>query len=127
MIHPVRFVFDNYFKIASALANDSIEGVASSASAIGAAIRRDSRQMLSPEIAAQADVLAETSDSVSARIIFKRLSQSLIKYLSDHDATGTFVEVYCPKLKASWLQRKGQPIENPYLGKKAPGCGTIRK
>ena len=126
-MQPVRFVFDNYFKIASALADDSMDGVAPNASAIGTAIRRDSKQMLSPEIAAQADALAETSDLISARIIFKRLSQSLIRYLNDHDATGTFVEVYCPKAKASWLQRKSQPIENPYLGKKIPGCGMIKK
>ena len=52
MMQPVRFVFDNYFKIASALANDSLDGVPSSTSAIATAIRRDSKQMLSPETAA---------------------------------------------------------------------------
>ena len=62
MMQPVRFVFDNYFKIASALANDSLDGVASSTSAIATAIRRDSKQMLSPETAAQADVLAVTTE-----------------------------------------------------------------
>ena len=127
MMQPVGFVFDSYFQIAASLANDSMHGVAANASAIGMAIRRNSRPMLSPEIAAQADVLAETSDLSSARIIFKQLSQSLIRYLKDHDATGAFVEVYCPKAKASWLQEKGQQIQNPYLGKKAPGCGTIKK
>ena len=126
-MQPVRFVFDNYFKIASALANDSMDDVASSASAIGAAIRRDSRQMLPPEMAAQADVLAATTELSKARFLFKRLSTSLIRYLADHGATSVYVEFYCPKTNSSWLQRKGQPIENPYLGKKMPGCGMIKK
>lgn len=126
LMQPVRFVFDNYFKIASTLANDSMDGVASNASAIGTAIRRDSKQMLSPEIAAQADVLAATTELSTARFVFKRLSRSLIRYLADHGATGVYVEVYCPKTNASWLQRNGKKIENPYLGKKMPGCGTIK-
>ena len=121
MMQPVRSVFDNYFKIASALANDSMDGVASNASAIGSAIRRDSRKMLSPEMAAQADVLAETKDLAGARVVFKRLSNSLIQYLADHKVTGKYVEVYCPIAEAAWLQEKGAKIHNPYLGKKYAG------
>jgi hypothetical protein len=127
IMQPVQSVFHNYFKIASALANDSMHGVAVNGSAIGMSIRRDSRQMLSPETAAQADVLATTTQLSTARFVFKRLSTSLIRCLADHGATSVYVEVYCPTAKASWLQRKGQPIENPYLGKKMPRCGTIKK
>jgi len=122
----VKSVLDHYLKIQSALANDSIDGVASNASAIGSAVRGDSMKMLSPEMAAQADALAKTKDLAKARGVFKRLSKSLIQYLADHKITSAYAEVYCPMAKASWLQ-KGDKIENPYLGASMRGCGTIQK
>jgi Cu(I)/Ag(I) efflux system membrane fusion protein len=83
-------------------------------------------KMLSPEIAAQADALATTKDLASARAAFKSLSKSLIQYLADHNVSGPYVEVYCPMVKASWLQ-KGDKIDNPYLGASMRGCGEIQK
>ena len=126
LMQPVKSVFDNYLKIESALANDSIDGVTANASAIASAVRGDSMKMLSPEIAAQADALANTKDLASARGVFKRLSKSLIQYLADHNVTGAYVEVYCPMAKASWLQ-KSEKIDNPYLGASMRGCGQIQK
>jgi hypothetical protein len=125
LMEPVKSVFDNYLIIQSALAKDSIDGVANSVSAIGSAIRGDSMKMLSPEIAAQADTLATTKDLAGARTVFKRLSKSLIQYLADHNVTGAYVEVYCPMAKASWLQ-KGGKIDNPYLDASMRGCGEIQ-
>jgi len=126
LMEPVKSVFDNYLKIESALANDSIGVVAANASAIGNAVRVDSMKMLSPEIAAQADALAKTKDLASARAVFKRLSKSLIQYLNDHNVSGAYVEVYCPMAKASWLQT-GDKIDNPYLGASMRSCGDIQK
>jgi len=123
---PVKSVLDHYLKIQSALANDSIDGVASNASAIGSAVRGDSMKMLSPEMAAQADVLAKTKDLASARVVFKRLSKSLIQYLADHKITSAYVEVYCPMVKASWIQRD-EKINNPYMNASMRSCGTIQK
>ena len=126
LTEPVKSVFDNYLKIESALANDSIDGVASNASAIGSAVRGDLMKMLSPEMAAQADALAKTKDLAKARGVFKRLSKSLIQYLADHKITSAYAEVYCPMAKASWLQ-SGNKIDNPYLGASMRGCGRIQK
>ncbi len=126
LMEPVKSVFDNYLKIESALANDSTNGVAASASAIATAVRSDSMKMLSPEMAAQADALATTKDLASARAAFKPLSKSLIQYLADHNVSGPYVEVYCPMVKASWLQT-GEKIDNPYLGASMRGCGEIQK
>ena len=125
-MEPVKSVFDNYLKIESALANDSIEGVASNASAIASAVRGDSMKMLSPEIAAQADALSKAKDLATARAVFKRLSKSLIQYLNDHNVSGAYVEVYCPMAKASWLQT-GEKISNPYLDAPMRGYGEIQK
>lgn len=126
LMEPVKSVFDNYLKIQSALAKDSIDGVASNASAIASAIRGDSMKMVSPEIAADADALAKAKDLASARVVFKHLSKSLIQYLNHHNVTGAYVEAYCPMAKASWLQ-KGDKIDNPYLGGSMRSCGTIQK
>ncbi len=126
LMEPVKSVFDNYLKIESALANDSIEGVASNASAIASAVRGDSMKMLSPEIAAQADALAKTKDLASARAVFKRLSKSLTQYLNDHNISAAYVEVYCPMAKASWLQ-KDEKVNNPYMNASMRGCGEIQK
>jgi hypothetical protein len=125
LMEPVKSVFDNYLTIQSALAKDSIDGVAANAFAIATAARGDSMKMLSPEVAADADALAETKDLASARVVFKRLSKSLIQYLSDHNVTGAFVEVYCPTAKASWLQ-KGDKIDNPYTDASMRSCGQIQ-
>jgi len=126
LMEPVKSVFDNYLKIESALANDSTNGVAASASAIATAVRSDSMKMLSPEMAAQADALAKTKDLASARAVFKRLSKSLIKYLADYNITSAYVEVYCPMAKASWMQ-KDKKINNPYMGGSMRSCGTIKQ
>lgn len=126
LMEPVKSVLDNYLKIQSALANDSTDGVASNASAIASAVRGDSMKMLSPEVANQADALAKAKDVAAARKAFKPLSKSLIQYLADHNVTDTYVEVYCPMAKASWLQ-KSDKIDNPYLDASMRGCGQIQK
>lgn len=126
LMEPVKSVFDNYLTIQAALVKDSIDGVASNASAIATAVRGDSMKMLSPEIATQADALAKAKDVASAREAFKPLSKSLIVYLNANNVTGAYVEVYCPMAKASWLQ-KGDKIDNPYLGASMHSCGQIQR
>ena len=125
LMEPVRSVLDNYLKIESALAKDSIEGVSSNASAIATAVRGDSMNMLSRNIAEQADALAKAKDLRVAREALKPLSASLISYLHDHHVTGAYTEVYCPMAKASWLQ-KGEKVENPYMEPSMRGCGEIK-
>lgn len=127
MMEPVPSIFDIYFKMASALANDSIDGLAPNASAIGNAIRRDRRKTLPAEIVAEADALAQIKDLGHARGVFKRLSNSLVQYLADHNVSSEYVQLYCPIAKASWLQKKSTDVANPYLGKKRPRCGTPMK
>lgn len=123
MMGQAPFVFDTYFKIASALAHDSIKGVAADAAAMGEAIRRDRGRMLPPEVAAEADALAQVNDLSRARIVFKRLSDSLIRYLAGWDVTDTYEQLYCPVTKANWLQKKETDVENPYLGQRRLHCG----
>lgn len=125
-MQPVQSVFDGYISIQTALAQDSIEGVAKTATAMAGAIRGDSMQMLSPTIAEQAEALAQAKNLETARTAYKSLSESLINFVKSQNLpAGTYFEVYCPMAKASWLQN-GKTILNPYLGKAMAHCGIIK-
>jgi len=126
LTEPVKSVFESYLKIESALANESSVGIGFNASAIGSAVRADSMKMFPLKVAKQAEILAGTRNLSSAREAFKPLSKSLIQYLADHNITRPYVEVYCPIVKASWIQ-KDKKINNPYMGGSMRSCGTIKQ
>jgi Protein of unknown function (DUF3347) len=121
---PVKSVYDHYLKIQTALAGDSLAGVAENANAIATAVQTDAK-MLPAEVGAQAETLAKAKDLKTARAAFKPLSNSLIKYLADQKAKDAYVQVYCPMANASWLQAD-KNVNNPYLGKEMPTCGEIQ-
>jgi len=123
---PVKSVLDNYLKIQTDLVNDSITGLDARANAIATAVKGDDAKTLSPDVAKQAETLAQAKDLKSAREAFKPLSDLLIKYLAAKKAgVGTYHEAYCPMVKASWLQT-GTAIRNPYEGKAMPDCGELK-
>jgi hypothetical protein len=69
--------------------------------------------------------LAKATDLASARAPFKPLSNSLIKYLEDHNARNAYVQIYCPMADANWLQTD-KNVKNPYLGRAMLKCGEIK-
>ena len=126
LMEPVKSVLDHYLKIQTELTKDSVKGVDEHANAIAKAVKGDDMKMLSPEVAKQAEALAQATDLKAAREAFKPLSKSLIKYLADNKAgAGTYHEAYCPMVKASWLQT-GKEIKNPYMGKEMLTCGELK-
>lgn len=125
LMQPVKSVYDHYLKIQTALVNDSLKGVTDEANAIAKTVQGDSMKMLPETVATEAETLAKASDLKSARAAFKPLSDSLIKYLADHNAKNAYVEVYCPMARASWLQTN-KDIANPYMGQDSPTCGEIK-
>ena len=126
LMQPVKSVLDHYLMIQAELAKDSVKGLDEHANAIVKAVKGDEMKMLSPDVAKQADTLAKSKDIKAAREAFKPLSMSLVKYLADNKAgKGTYHEVYCPMVKASWLQKETQ-IRNPYMGKEMLTCGTLK-
>jgi len=126
LMEPVKSVLDHYLKIQGELAKDSVKGVDEHAAAIAKAVKGDDIKMLSPDVAKQADTLAQAKDLKAARAAFKPLSASLVKYLADNNAgVGTYHEAYCPMVKASWLQT-GKAIKNPYMGKQMLSCGELK-
>ena len=126
LMEPVKSVLDHYLMIQTELAKDSVKGLDEHANSIAKAVKGDDMKMLSPDVAKQAETLAEAKDLKAAREAFKPLSTSLIKYLADNKAgKGTYHEAYCPMVKASWLQT-GKDITNPYMGKSMLTCGVLK-
>ena len=126
LMEPVKSVLDHYLKIQGELAKDSVKGLDEHSSAIAKAVKGDDMKMLSPEVAKQAETLAQAKDLKAAREAFKPLSASLVKYLADNKAgQGTYHEAYCPMAKANWLQT-GKAIKNPYMGKAMLTCGELK-
>ena len=126
LMEPVKSVYDHYLKIQAELAQDGLKGVPEHGQAIAKSVRADDMKMLSPEVAKQADAVAQAKNLKAAREAFKPLSASLIKYLADNKVpVGTYHEAYCPMVKASWLQ-SGKSIKNPYMGNEMLTCGELK-
>ncbi len=121
----VKSVYGHYLKIQADLANDSLTGVAENANAITKAVQSDAK-ILPAEVGTRAEALAKAKDLIAARDAFKPLSDALIKYLADHKARSSYVEVYCPMARASWLQAD-KHVNNPYFGTAMSGCGVIKE
>ncbi|ODU23921.1 MAG: hypothetical protein ABS95_02685 [Verrucomicrobia bacterium SCN 57-15] len=120
-------VFDYYFKIQKALAEDSLENVAVSAGAIAEIVRKDTGSGFAVQIVGQAETLAKARDVAAARTPFKALSGYLIHYAkTSHAVAGTYHEVHCPMANVNWLQNDDKAVRNPYLGKSMPQCGTFK-
>jgi Cu(I)/Ag(I) efflux system membrane fusion protein len=121
---PAKSVYDDYLKIQVSLANDSTNGIAENASAIAKEMQNKGSD-LPAEVASEAEGLAKATGLTSARDAFKPLSQSLIQYLAAHNASGDYVQVFCPMAGGYWLQAD-RGVKNPYLGKAMSSCGEIK-
>ncbi|MDE3100135.1 MAG: DUF3347 domain-containing protein [Verrucomicrobiota bacterium] len=109
-------VLSHYLRVQETLAQDSMQNVSAQAQTLAEAARGNESQTLPLAIAQQADVLAKAKTLDQARQAFEPLSGSLIAYFKTNRVPpGTYYEVYCPIVKASWLQTSGT-IKNPYLG-----------
>ena len=88
---PVATVFDNYGRIQTALAQDSLQDVANEAQTIVKAVNDDATTTFSKNLAQQAVAVANATDLQAAREAFKPLSKSLIEYVSKNPAlSGTY-------------------------------------
>jgi hypothetical protein len=130
----------NYLTIQTALADDSVDGIAASATAISesaaalltnldvhqAGIDEANAEALSkllPGLQAAAEALAKTETLDAAQGAFGELSEAMVAYRNL--ANGELPHVaYCPMAKKSWLQN-GKTIANPYYGSAMLRCGSI--
>lgn len=134
-------IISHYESMRVALVDDSTEGLAEHAAAVGAeadklalefdavragvpAERAADCQALMPKIAAAAASVAKASDIAAAREAFHQLSEPLVEYRDMVAASDRPVVVYCAMAKKSWLQPLGD-IGNPYYGKSMEKCGQV--
>jgi hypothetical protein len=68
--------------------------------------------------------LAKSDSLESAREHFKAVSEECIKMAAGVDGQYVFT---CPMAKADWLQTDSKQASNPYMGKKMPTCGEMKK
>lgn len=127
-------LFENYDRIRTQLASDSLQGVPELSVFLGTTALRleeaeKGREDYSPccdalgQIARAADEIAASETLEQARVAFDALSKPMIRYRERVAATG-FTTIHCSMADASWLQRQGEQVENPYMGSKMPRCGT---
>jgi hypothetical protein len=121
----VRLIFDDYLQIQTALAQDSLEGVAESAAAITKAVRTDPSKTFPQRLVRHTDRLARARDLAAARDAFLRVSPHLIDYVKMHHLAG-FYTGYCRMQRAAWLQAD-PTIADPYMGRAMPRCAWFRE
>ena len=114
---------DAYYKIADALASDSVAGVVENARIFAAAVTDPMLQLASTNVAAATQV-----DLTKTREMFKMLNSVFangIKFGDYRLEQGTTYRAYCPMERADWLQQNKEPIRNPYHGSEMLTCGEV--
>lgn len=116
-------VVDPYLKIQTALAGDSMQGVAANATAIAAAAAK--LGATGAPVAEAAKKVGAAADIKAARSAFMDLSETLIRAAGEALAPDIRT-AYCPMVKRHWLQTDKE-IRNPYYGSSMLTCGTFKK
>ncbi len=124
---------ESYLSIQTALAGDTIKGVADHANTIAKstkeltadakADKNTAAAKLLPGIKSASEALAKAKDIEAARAAFGDLSAGMVGYRKLVGGDGPKV-AYCPMADKSWLQN-GKKITNPYFGSKMLRCGKF--
>ena len=109
-----------YHKVHDALAKDDLAGAQKAASDLGEKAAA-AKCVSTPRHAAE---LARSNSLENAREHFKAISEECIKMAEGVDGQYVFT---CPMAKAEWLQTDSKQASNPYMGKKMPTCGELKK
>jgi hypothetical protein len=112
-------LFTKYESIRQGLLKASLADVQKSATALAA----DAKKAKQTAVAEKAEAVAKSADLKAARDAFAPLSDEMLKVREA--ATGARPSVYyCPMVKKSWLQPKGD-IGNPY-DQAMEKCGMMK-
>lgn len=109
-----------YHQVHDALAKDDLSAAKTSATDL-AEKATAAKCPTTPKHAAE---LAKSDSLEKAREHFKAISEECIKMMKGVDGQYVFT---CPMAKADWLQTDSKQVSNPYMGKKMPTCGEIKK
>lgn len=123
---PLQTALEQYVKIQTALAGDSLKGVPEAAAAI-AVTAKNSAGALPDTVTMQAEAVGKATDIKAARIAFKPLSATLIAAaVAAKEKTGQYYEAFCPMASVAWIQAD-KKVANPYYGASMLTCGEIRR
>jgi hypothetical protein len=109
-----------YHQVHDALAKDDLAAAKTSAADL-AEKATAAKCSSTPKHASE---LAKSDSLEKAREHFKAISQECIEMMKGVDGQYVFT---CPMAKADWLQTDSKQVSNPYMGKKMPTCGEIKK
>ena len=113
-------LFSKYEATRQALLKSSLPETQAAAKALAA----EATKAKNAKIAEQAAAVAKSPDIAKAQAAFATLSDEMIKLRAT--ASGTRPSVYyCPMVKKSWLQPKGD-VGNPY-DKSMQMCGVLKE
>jgi hypothetical protein len=117
-----------YLAIGSALASDSVEGIAPLATQVVDATAKHAGEPGVDEIVAGAGALG-SADLAAARRAYKTMSDGVVEYMRADPATrADRMLVHCTMAfegkGALWVQAKGK-VSNPYEGSAMPTCGDV--
>jgi len=125
---PLKTVTKQYLVIQQKLASDSFDGVIAAANNMKTTMAADSAKTFAPDFSKAVDDLTETKDMHAARIAFQKVSSCLIAALAQNQVqTGSLHVVFCPMVKAYWVQTDGKTIRNPYYGAAMLDCGEFQR
>jgi hypothetical protein len=120
-------IVDPALAIQTALAKDSLDGVAANAGLIEQ--RAASLGAPAAKIVAAAKELKGATKIADARTAFGNLSEAIIAYMDAQKLTLDPKRAriaFCPMVNKPWLQKDGA-IQNPYYGTEMPTCGNFKK
>ena len=109
-----------YHQVHDALAKDDLAAAKKAASEL--AEKATPAKCVST--AKHAGELTKSTSLESAREHFKEISKECIKMFAAVDGQYVF---HCPMAKSEWLQTDSKQVSNPYMGKKMPTCGSLKK
>ncbi|GAB4338012.1 MAG: hypothetical protein Kow0099_11710 [Candidatus Abyssubacteria bacterium] len=131
-------LYESYFAIQSALANDSLDGVPGHAKKLAQKTTSEcamscmsQEQMACPhgltgELHNAAVALSEAKDLASARTEFGRLSEKMVEYHKRFGRDKEATAFICDMAKQVWLQETDEP-GNPYYGPSMAKCARKLK
>jgi len=84
----------------------------------------------SPGLERSAKAIAETDNIEKQREYFSEMSTVLYQMAKNNDIDGSVYWNHCPMALngqgANWLSQN-EKIQNPYMGQKMPGCGSVQE
>lgn len=138
----IKTMVDHYLHIKTALANDQPAEAAKGATAMGEAIKKLDKSLLTAEqknaFDKVGDKLAEHAEQIKAnagkikeqRSHFVLLSESVYELAKSFGAGRPLYHDHCPMARdnqgAMWLSEEKE-IKNPYFGAEMPKCGSVEE